>query len=191
MSNSSLCHSPSPTPSLSTNHLKLPKFLYHHQSRDHLRSLNEGSSGASSSESSNLPPKQHRTLVHKSSHLFGVYEQDEKPQSQSPSSVNIHIPRTEEPVTPTDSLADPLIIIEPPSATASPGSYQGGVLIPCSQTQSEQPLSMSSSFCYSPHTLHIPMSPSSGCITDIPSWLTGWIQHVFTVSTTDLSMYSM
>ena len=167
-------HSSSPlTPA---NSSKLPKFLQSKQSRDRSRSTIDPASGSSStasssSQSSNAPlepslspsttqvPK--RTPMRRGSKLSGVKEASSPPHDADVSEDFSAL---------DDSTDEQPIIVEP--------------LSPRVRMRSERPLSSVSDN----HLSYYQSSHSTTRLSDIPTRLSGWFQHAFNSSATDLSL---
>ncbi|KAH9980532.1 hypothetical protein BJV74DRAFT_101947 [Russula compacta] len=156
---------------------KLPKFLQSKQLRDRSRSMIDPSSGgsssiaSSSSQSSNAllegspsssttqSPK--RSLMRKGSKLFGVKEASTPPHDADAS---------EDFGAADDSADEPPIIVEPVSQRV--------------RMRPERPLSSVSDN----HLSYYQSSHSTTRLSDIPTRLSGWFQHAFNSSSTDLTL---
>ena len=156
---------------------KLPKFLQSKQLRDRSRSMIDPSSGgsssiaSSSSQSSNAllepspsssttqSPK--RSLMRKGSKLFGVKESSTPPHDADAS---------EDFGAADDSADEPPIIVEPVSQRL--------------RMRPERPLSSVSDN----HLSYYQSSHSTTRLSDIPTRLSGWFQHAFNSSSTDLTL---
>ena len=159
------------------NSSKLPKFLQSKQTRDRSRSMIDPASGSSSaassssqssntlfSEPSSSPstsqnPK--RSLIRRGSKLFGVKEASSPPHDADIS---------EDFSAADDSTDEPPIIVEPVS--------------PRVRMRPERPLSSVSDN----HLSYYQSSHSTTRLSDIPTRLSGWFQHAFNASSTDLSL---
>jgi cysteine protease ATG4 len=156
-----------------SNTSKLPKFLQSKQTRDRSRSMIDPASGSSSiasssshsileaqaSPSSSQTPR--RPLMRKTSKLSGVKE------TSSPSH---DADVSEDFSTADDSTDEPPIIVEPVS--------------PRVRMRSERPLSSVSDNQLS----YYQSSHSTSRLSDIPTRLSGWFQHAFNSSSTDLTL---
>ena len=161
----------SSSPSTNANSSKLPKFLQSKQSRDRSRSLIDPASNSSSTASSSslsepsVPssttqtPK--RSIMRNGSKLLGVKEASTPPQDADVS---------EDFSVTDDSTDEPPIIVEP--------------LSPRVRMRSERPLSSVSDN----HLSYYQSSHSTTRLSDIPTRLSGWFQHTFNSSATDLSL---
>lgn len=138
--------------------------------------------GPESSSSSSSPSKGSHRLVRKSSQrLAGVKEQHQQQSQPVPVPVPALPPSTADDGElenadfsmgdNDDGMDEPPVIIEP-IAAARP------------RTRSERPLSASSDN----HLNYYSSSHSSSRITDLPTRLSGWFQHTFNTSSTDLSL---
>lgn len=180
-------------PSASSPSSKLPKFLQSKQTRDRSKSINDSAQLASSSSSSSTPSGPamgsegsssssskgpHRLVRNNSQRLAGVKEQQ---QSQPvPVPVPALPPSTGDDAElgnadfsiADDGMDEPPVIIEPVS--------------PRPRTRSERPLSSSSDNHQSMN--YYSSSHSSSRLTDLPTRLSGWFQHTFNTSSTDLSL---
>ncbi|KAI0056521.1 hypothetical protein BV25DRAFT_1572624 [Artomyces pyxidatus] len=172
----------SPSASTPPNGSKFPKFLQSKQTRDRSKSMIDPSSGSSSiasssSSSSNpqsdsqssspspLTPK--RSLMRKGSKLSGVREDRFPPSPQTPlhdSDISGDFSMAD------DSVDEPPVIVEPMS--------------PRARTRSERPLSSASDN----HLSYYQSSHSSARLTDLPTRLSGWFQHTFNTSSSDLTL---
>jgi cysteine protease ATG4 len=162
-------HSPSTAPA---NVSKLPKFLQSKQTRDRSRSMVDPASGSSSSsqssnvllESSTCAPATQgskRSLIRRGSKLLGI-----KDTSSAPHDADI----SEDFSAVDDSTEEPPIIVEPVS--------------PRVRMRSERPFSSVSDN----HLSYYQSSHSTTRLSDIPTRLSGWFQHAFNSSSTDLSL---
>ncbi|KAH9991014.1 hypothetical protein BJV77DRAFT_1068523 [Russula vinacea] len=166
----------SSSPSTPANPSKLPKFLQSKQSRDRSRSMIDPASGSSStasssSQSSNallepsLPPSttqaSKRSLMRRGSKLIGVKEASSPPHDADVSEDFSAL---------DDSTDEQPIIVEP--------------LSPRVRMRSERPLSSVSDN----HLSYYQSSHSTTRLSDIPTRLSGWFQHAFNASATDLSL---
>ncbi|KAH9020204.1 hypothetical protein EDB85DRAFT_532534 [Lactarius pseudohatsudake] len=158
-----------------SNTSKLPKFLQSKQTRDRSRSMIDPASSvvrssshnssvileAQASPSSSQTPR--RSLIRKTSKLSGVKE------ASSPSH---DADVSEDFSTADDSTDEPPIIVEPVS--------------PRVRMRPERPLSSVSDN----HLSYYQSSPSHSTtrLSDIPTRLSGWFQHAFNSSSTDLSL---
>jgi cysteine protease ATG4 len=173
----------SSTPSMTTNSSKLPKFLQSKQSRDRSRSMidpasNSNSSSTASSSSLLEPPvpvpssttqAPKRSIMRRGSKLAGVKEKEkekEKEASSPPHDADV----SEDFSAADDSTDEPPIIVEP--------------LSPRVRMRSERPLSSVSDN----HLSYYQSSHSTTRLSDIPTRLSGWFQHAFNSSATDLSL---
>ncbi|KAI0294162.1 hypothetical protein BC826DRAFT_352534 [Russula brevipes] len=167
-------HSSSASTPTSTS--KLPKFLQSKQTRDRSRSMIDAASGSSStasssSQSSNalLDPSSSpsitqspkRSLMRRGSKLLGVKEASSPPHDADIS---------EDFSAADDSTDEPPIIVEPVSQRV--------------RMRSERPLSSVSDN----HLSYYQSSHSTTRLSDIPTRLSGWFQHAFNASSTDLSL---
>ncbi|KAI0245661.1 hypothetical protein BJV78DRAFT_1287349 [Lactifluus subvellereus] len=162
----------SSTSSTPANISKLPKFLQSKQTRDRSRSMIDPASGSSSSsQSSNVllespaaPPTTQgpkRSLIRRGSKLLGVKETSSEPHDADIS---------EDFSAADDSTDEPPIIVEPVS--------------PRVRMRSERPLSSVSDN----HLSYYQSSHSTTRLSDIPTRLSGWFQHAFNTSSTDLTL---
>ena len=166
MSSKSRHSSSASTPS---NTSKLPKFLQSKQTRDRSRSMVDAASGSSSIASSSshsileaqASPYTSQTPRRKGSKLSGVKE------TSSPSH---DADVSEDFSTADDSTDEPPIIVEPVS--------------PRVRMRSERPLSSVSDN----HLSYYQSSHSTSRLSDIPTRLSGWFQHAFNSSATDLTL---
>ncbi|KAI0259535.1 hypothetical protein BC834DRAFT_943164 [Gloeopeniophorella convolvens] len=166
----------SPSASAPTSSSKLPRFLQSKQTRDRSRSMIDPAStsssvASSSSSSSNAlseapaspsttqTPK--RSPVRRGSKLSGVKESP-SPQHDAEPSEDFSLA--------DESMDEPPVIVEPVS--------------PRVRTRSERPLSSASDN----HLTYYQSSHSSTRLSDIPTRLSGWFQHAFNSSSTDLSL---
>ena len=173
----------SSTPSMTTNSSKLPKFLQSKQSRDRSRSMidpaNNSNSSSTASSSSLLEPPvpvpsstiqaPKRSIMRRGSKLAGVKEKEkekEKEASSPPHDADV----SEDFSAADDSTDEPPIIVEP--------------LSPRVRMRSERPLSSVSDN----HLSYYQSSHSTTRLSDIPTRLSGWFQHAFNSSATDLSL---
>ena len=169
---SSKSRNSSTTSSTPANISKLPKFLQSKQTRDRSRSMIDPASGSSSSsQSSNVllespaaptttqGPK--RSLIRRGSKLLGVKETSSLPHDADIS---------EDFSAADDSTDEPPIIVEPVS--------------PRVRMRSERPLSSVSDN----HLSYYQSSHSTTRLSDIPTRLSGWFQHAFNSSSTDLTL---
>ena len=154
------------------NTSKLPKFLQSKQTRDRSRSMIDPASGggsiaSSSSHGSSInlegqaSPSSSQTPRRKGSKLTGVKESSSQPHDADIS---------EDFSTADDSTDEPPIIVEPVS--------------PRVRMRSERPLSSVSDN----HLSYYQSSHSTSRLSDIPTRLSGWFQHAFNSSATDLSL---
>jgi len=159
------------------NSYKLPKFLQPKQSRDRSRSMIDPASGSSSaassssqssnalfSEPSSSPSttqSQKRSLMRRGSKLFGVKEASSPPHDADIS---------EDFSAADDSTDEPPIIVEPVSSRV--------------RMRPERPLSSVSDN----HLSYYQSSHSTTRLSDIPTRLSGWFQHAFNSSSTDLTL---
>jgi cysteine protease ATG4 len=165
-------HTPSPSPSLSTNHStsKFPKFLQKQGNRDGSRSVTEPAGNLASSTSAAPPslefPQSSIPIAktRKTSKFLGIKdkdrERDRKPSSGTPF-----------PPAPTD-IGEAPVIVEP-------------VAIPRPRTRSERPLSSVPDSHHSSSHLYSSTSSTSR-IGDLPTRLSGWFSHTFSSSSTDI-----
>jgi len=161
----------SSSPSTTANSSKLPKFLQSKQYRDRSRSMIDPASNSSSTASSSslsdpsVPssttqvPK--RSIMRRGSKLVGVKEGSSPPHDADFS---------EDFGAADDSTDEPPIIVEP--------------LSPRVRMRSERPLSSVSDN----HLSYYQSSHSTTRLSDIPTRLSGWFQHTFNSSATDLSL---
>ncbi|KAI9461081.1 cysteine protease required for autophagy [Russula earlei] len=158
------------------NSSKLPKFLQSKQTRDRSRSMIDPASGSSStasssSQSSNVlldpPPSPSitqipkRSIIRRGSKLFGVKESSSLPHDADVS---------EDFGAADDSTDEPPIIIEPAPSRV--------------RMRPERPLSSVSDN----HLSYYQSSHSTTRLSDIPTRLSGWFQHAFNSSSTDLTL---
>ena len=159
-------HTPSPAPSLSTNHStsKLPKFLQKQANRDGPRSVTEpaGNLTTLASSTSAAPPSPELpqssipiAKTRKTSKFLGIKEKD---KDKKPSSA-------------TD-VGDAPVIVEP-------------LPIPRPRTRSERPLASAPDSLHSSSQLYSSTSSTSR-IGDLPTRLSGWFSHTFSSSSTDI-----
>jgi cysteine protease ATG4 len=154
------------------NTSKLPKFLQSKQTRDRSRSMIDPASGGGSIASSSshgssvnleaqASPSSSQTPRRKGGKLSGVKETSSPPHDADVS---------EDFSTADDSTDEPPIIVEPVS--------------PRVRMRSERPLSSVSDN----HLSYYQSSHSTSRLSDIPTRLSGWFQHAFNSSATDLSL---
>jgi cysteine protease ATG4 len=161
----------SSSPSTTANSSKLPKFLQSKQYRDRSRSMIDPASNSSrtaSSSSLSEPPvpssttqAPKRSIMRRGSKLVGVREASSPPHDADVS---------EDFSAADDSTDEPPIIVEP--------------LSPRVRMRSERPLSSVSDN----HLSYYQSSHSTTRLSDIPTRLSGWFQHTFNASATDLSL---
>jgi cysteine protease ATG4 len=147
---------------------KLPKFLQSKQARDRSRSMVDPASGSSSSSNvlldspaSTTTQGSKRSLIRRSSKLLGLKETSSPPHDADIS---------EDFSAADDSTDEPPIIVEPVSTRV--------------RMRSERPLSSVSDN----HLSYYQSSHSTTRLSDIPTRLSGWFQHAFNSSSTDLSL---
>ena len=169
--------SPSHTP-------KLPKFLQSKQTRDRSKSMIDPSSGssiASSSSSSSHILSDSQTTASSSTRKNNGYR---SPTRRGSKLMGTQESRADQEATPDadmsegasiveDSMDEPPVIIEPIS--------------PRIRTRSERPLSSASEN----HVSYYQPSHSSTRLSDLPTRLSGWFQHAFNSSSTDLALPSL
>ncbi|KDQ51386.1 hypothetical protein JAAARDRAFT_199213 [Jaapia argillacea MUCL 33604] len=165
--------SPSPSSPLPNHGSKLPKFLQK-QNRDRSKSTSltdPGGSGASSvasssSSSSNQISDLAMPRRKGASRLLGRGDKSrQSPDSGSPALAEMDLGEE-------SAMEEPPVIIEPPMR---------------SRTRSERPLSSVSDI--PPSSSLLPSS--SGRLSELPTRLSGWFQHTFSTSSTDLSLPSL
>jgi cysteine protease ATG4 len=161
----------SSSPSTTSSSSKLPKFLQSKQYRDRSRSMIDPASNSSSTASSSSllePPvpssttqTPKRSIMRRGSKLVGVKEASSPPHDADVS---------EDFSAADDSTDEPPVIVEP--------------LSPRVRMRSERPLSSVSDN----HLSYYQSSHSTTRLSDIPTRLSGWFQHTFNSSATDLSL---
>jgi cysteine protease ATG4 len=168
-------HTPSPAPSLSTNHStsKFPKFLQKQPNRDGPRSVTEPAAGnlttrATSSSAAPPSPEFSQSSIpiaktRKASKFLGIKdkEKERKPSSATPFSPP-----------PATDVGEAPVIVEPLS-------------IPRPRTRSERPLASTPDSLHSSSQLYSSTSSTSR-IGDLPTRLSGWFSHTFSTSSTDI-----
>ena len=168
-------HTPSPAPSLSTNHStsKFPKFLQKQSNRDGPRSVTEpaGNLTTLASSTSAAPPSPELpqssipiSKTRKTSKFLGIKDKDRE-KDRKPSSATPYSP-------PATDVGEAPVIVEPLS-------------IPRPRTRSERPLASASDPVHSSSQLYSSTSSSSR-IGDLPTRLSGWFSHTFSTSSTDI-----
>ena len=167
-------HTPSPSPSLSTNHStsKFPKFLQKQGNRDRSRSLTEPAGNLTSlaTSTSAAPPSSELpqssipiSKTRKTSKFLGIKDKDRE-RDRKPSSAT--------PLSPSTDVGEAPVIVEP-------------LPIPRPRTRSERPLASAPDSLHSSSQLYSSTSSTSR-IGDLPTRLSGWFSHTFTSSSTDI-----
>ena len=166
-------HTPSPAPSLSTNHStsKFPKFLQKQANRDGPRSVTEpagnfttlASSTSAAPPSPELPQSSIPIAKTRKNKFLGIKDKDREKDRKLTSGT---------PFPPSTDVGDAPVIVEPLS-------------IPRPRTRSERPLVSAPDSHHSSSQLYSSTSSTSR-IGDLPTRLSGWFSHTFSSSSTDI-----
>ena len=176
MSTKQLRHTPSPAPSLSTNHStsKFPKFLQKQPNRDGARSVTEpaGSPTTLSSSTSAAPPSPELSQssipiakTRKTRKFLGIKDKDRE-RDGKPSSATPFPP-------PATDVGEAPVIVEP-------------LRIPRPRTRSERPLASAPDSLQSSSSQLYSSTSSTSRMGDFPTRLSGWFSHTFSSSSTDI-----